>query len=391
MGRAEAHDQRLPTVIITIEEPLLLTGVRARLAPAALYASLVIPSLAQVHKYSGAWGLGAYALASALALRWWPRPDVDRRTARRRALAASLVVAVLFFVAFPIANSGRFGPGSDTDEAYDLAVDALLTGRYPYEVETSLGNRVHHLPGALLLATPFVLLGSSAYQSLFWLPLFFVVARRELADEGEALALYLAVLVLSPVVLQQVVTGNDGVANGLSVLVTTWWVARSRSARARVVATAFLVLAVSNRPNFVLALLPLGMFLGTRDGWRSACVWAAGVGLGLAALNLPFLLYDPPAFAPLEGANRVSRFQDLLPYSGVVLPLAGGAMAAALSVRVRTLRGVFAVAAATQAFFVMAGLGLSSLQAGRLDLSYAGYGTFFLFFGALAAWPAARA
>lgn len=43
-----------------------------------------------------------------------------------------------------------------------------------------------------------------------------------------------------------------------------------------------------------------------------------------------------------------------------------------------------------QGFFVIAGMTLSSIQARALDLDYAGYGGFFLFFGAFACWQKLR-
>jgi len=74
---------------------------------------------------------------------------------------------------------------------------ALLAGRSPYARTTYLGNTRHHLPGAFLLASPFVLLGTSALQSLLWVSKFFLAVGHE-ADGDTALLLVWLVLVLSP-------------------------------------------------------------------------------------------------------------------------------------------------------------------------------------------------
>ena len=67
-----------------------------------------------------------------------------------------------------------------------------------------------------MLAAPFVLLGTSALQNLFWLPLFFVAIRKE-ANSRTALQLAL-VLVLSPGVMHEVVTGTGYASNTIYVL-----------------------------------------------------------------------------------------------------------------------------------------------------------------------------
>jgi hypothetical protein len=266
----------------------------------------------------------------------------------------------------------------------------MLDGNYPYYVETYLWNSVHHLPGALFLATPFVLLGTSAYQNLFWLPLFFVLARRELRDGGDALTLWLLVLLLCPAVMHSIVTGTDGVMNGLSVLVGMWAVARSRGPWTLVCASTLLALAISNRLNFALALPPMFALLAAASGRATALRWAAGTILLLAAINLPFYLHDPARFAPLEGLNRVTRFGPILPYAGYVLPGLATLLTVALSTRVRTFIAAVGVVAFVQALLVVSGIVLSSVQAGTVDFGYAGYGTFFVCSGSLASWARIR-
>src|SRR4029077_7646420 len=135
-------------------------------------------------------------------------------------------VVVAYALVYPLANTHTPGAGSDDDDALNAATMRLLEGGSPYESRTYLGNAVHHLPGAFVLAAPFVLLGTSALQNLFWLAAFFLVVVRE---RGARTALRLAwlILALSPVVMQELVTGTGYLSNAVSVLLGLWWLVRT--------------------------------------------------------------------------------------------------------------------------------------------------------------------
>ena len=364
--------------------------IPVRLAWLGLYLSLVLPSVAQVAKYAGLAGIVLHAALVAAVLGALPRlvsfRRISERTASAMAVAVWVLVCVLFAVGFPIANSGLYGPGSDTDEAYDFAVREMLAGNYPYYVETYLWNAVHHLPGALILAAPFVLLGTSALQNLAWLPLFYLVARRELKSSGEALVLWVAVLVLCPAVIHGIVTGTDGGNNGLAVLVGMWAVIRSRGPWLRAAATVLFALALSNRVNFILAVPPVFAVLAAASGRAAALRWVTATVALLAVINLPFYFRDPDRFTPFEGFNRVTRLDMVIPYARYWVPGLAILSTLALSFRVRTFMSAVALVSAVQAFLVTSGAVIWSVDTGRLDLAYAGYGTFFVFSGTLAAW-----
>src|SRR5437773_2523642 len=87
----------------------------------------------------------------------------------------------------------------------------LLVFHSSYSRTTYLGNVLHQLPGAFVLAIPFVALGTSALQNLCWLPLFFLAVSKD-ANSRTALELALLVLVLSPEVIHEVVTGTGHVS-----------------------------------------------------------------------------------------------------------------------------------------------------------------------------------
>jgi hypothetical protein len=235
-----------------------------------------------------------------------------------------------------------------------------------------------------LLATPFVLLGNSAYQSLFGLPAFFLTAASALTGPKPALLLLWVLLVLCPSVVHQLVTGGNSITSGIAPLVFCWWLKERASTRAsRTMAAAGLGLAVATRLNFVL-LVPLAVVaLVRRRGLSRAVEDGVVLALVFLAVTLPFYLFDPAGFMPLEGMSRATRFDTVLPAGGS-LYIAGGVMVTALAAwRVRSFE---AGAALVQGFFVIAGIAFLSLGSNRLRLDYGGYGLFFAFFGAFACW-----
>src|SRR2546426_7380654 len=127
------------------------------LAVGVAFLLWLAPSLNSIQKYAGHAGLlvlPLVALSAMVAL---------TATARRHGpgLPKSWLVALcaaplaLFIVLYPMADSGLLGPGSDRDDALNVALQTLLVGHYPYGATTYLGNPPTPMPGALILALPF--------------------------------------------------------------------------------------------------------------------------------------------------------------------------------------------------------------------------------------------
>ena len=91
---------------------------------------------------------------------WALAPAERRRTEPPWHLLIGVALCVLFAVAYPVATSGLFGGGTDRADALDVTDAALLAGRPVYDTLTYLGNPPTPLPGAVLLAAPFHLIGS---------------------------------------------------------------------------------------------------------------------------------------------------------------------------------------------------------------------------------------
>ena len=349
-----------------------------------LWAALVFPSLYIVNKYLGWEGALAYAVAAAAGVALAPRVTQPRtdRAAAWGAVATLFLVALAFVMLYPRVNVQTPGLGSDDDDAYNVGARALATGHSPYEQTTYLGNALHQLPGAFVVALPFVLAGTSALQNLVWLPLFFLAVKAETGNGRAALRLAWLVLALAPTVLHQVVTGTGHAANTIYVLLGVWWLVRTRHLG---LAAAAWGIGLASRPNFFF-LLPLAFgWIRQARGLGAAFRATALTCATSAALTLPYYLHDPSHFGPLDAADRVLRFNTVVPYGGELIVALMGALAIGLSFTRMNTGALFRNCALVQAFPVAAGAVLGVWQSGRVDLAYVAYSTFASWF-ALMAW-----
>jgi hypothetical protein len=357
-------------------------------------AALVVSSAGTVDQYLGIAGVAAYAAAAAVAVPAAVRRVLPRFLARvgeRDALIlAGLTLAALalaFALVYPGADAEGGLRGSDRDDAADLAARHLLDLEYPYTTPTYLGNYVSQMPGAVLLALPFVAVGASAYQNLFWLAALFLALRRWISDARLALAALWLVVLGSPGVMRELLTGGDLIANNAYLAVFSLGVlAVSPTTPARrglrLAAAVGLGLALSSRVN-VLVLVPL-LFAGLarREGARRA---ARPVGVALAvfvAVTLPFYAYAPNRFSPLLTADKVQRLESVVPGATALLLVAGGLLTLFLAARLSAgALPVFRGFAIVEAALFSAAVGLSSLAARRPDFGFLllGYGLFALF------------
>ena len=398
------------------------TRGQAKWAALGLGVALCIPSLGVVQRYFGNWGTVIYLLAGAVGLLLLLRSRVAvaqwaaRRSQRQVIWMAALTFTVIlaaFVVVYPLANSHRPDAGSDGDDALNVAVNELIHGRYPYYPSTYLGNPISPLPGAVLLAVPFVLLGSSAYQNLFWLFVFLLAMRTYLHGGRSALLLLWVILALSPAFWYALVTGSDYIANALYVLLFSLWLiqaaSRSRGSGVRAFLLAGLLgVGLSSRANFLL-LIPL-MFaaIGRVADWRAAARLTVIVGLACAAVTLPFYLFDPRGFSPLHTTDELGRFDMVLSHAGLIIPLLTAAAAILLALwpgawpervndgRLQAARERIHADDVAVAFFrnstlvlalpVFCGLALYCVGLRRPYFGFATFGVFFLFFGAVSAW-----
>lgn len=366
----------------------------------ALAACLIVPSSGVVARYLRVPGLLAYiavVFAVLFAVQRWVRPWLMRRLTQRQAVwlavAFLLAVTVTVVVLYPFANSGALGGGSDRDDALNVGVRELLAGRYPYHQMTYLDNPISPMPGAFLLAAPFVLLfGSSAYQNLFWLAIFYCAVQCcFLRDHRETTLLAFTALALSPAIWQELATGGDLLTNALYVFAFLAFMLHVHSAAGhplwqRLASAVLLGIGLASRANFLLTLLPLALYLAQRRGWPYTVRYLALTVAVFALLVAPFYLHDPAAFWPAHTTVEVDRFAALVPHAGLII-LALTALSALLVFvhRRRLDAGRFLYhCALPQAVPVLLGLA-AYLYVGRPDNAYAGFGINFMFFGLVAA------
>lgn len=399
----------------------------ARWAWVGLGFFLVLPSTAPVQKYLGLLGVAGYAVSTylLLALAARKRTTVERllcAITERQAIVAIastfLLLITAFLLIFPLADSGVLGGGSDADDALDLATVELLHGRYPYYERTYLGNQLSPLPGALLLAAPFVVLGNGAWQNFFWLLAFVVVMKGFLGGWRTALCLLWLILGLAPIVLNWLVIGVDYVANSLYVLVlalwatgaimpssagdpafgpshavdrqavhhaTVWSTGSLRVPWSLAIPAVALGIGLSSRANFLLLVPLVCAALARRSGWKTAIACTAITGLAFAIVTLPFFLYDPAGFSPLHAREKLDQFDPILPHSALLITGASGIAALALAWRHRrcmTPDLLLVDCAVVLVIPALAGTVLSMIRSARPDFGFALYASFALFFGA---------
>lgn len=384
--------------------PAIAEAVLARLPrlPEAGFAlACFVGSAATVQKYAGTAATAVYlvvllAVVPLILVAYTSYvPPLRTSTIVLLSVATLAVLAVVFAIVYPHANTHVPGLGSDRDDAADMGARALLHGRWPYYGRTYLGNPISQLPGLLLLATPFVALGHSAYAAFFWLPVLFLLLWKLRGEGRTPLLLFWLALVASPVLVRELVTGGDLIANTVSVMLAMWLVELSLRRRHRgglVVASLFLGLVLSSRLTFLFVLPPLAALAWKRYGIRRSAVVLLLAGAGFAAVTLPFYV-GRAMFPPLTASDHLAGFEGSVPGGQWLLIAIGVSLSVALALFARPgLGSAFVQAASVQTFFLAAVAVHDSLNAGTLDLAQLtpGYGlpVLVLALGALPAAPA---
>jgi hypothetical protein len=359
---------------------MLRTPMNQRYGQFFMYSATVALSGAPViEKYIGGRWVYPYFLVAGIilwlggALEPWfrSRPELTRWLA----VAALACISTAVLIVYPIANVQVPGHGSDNDDALDITTRALLAFQYPYHQKTYLGNPAIPMPGEMLLAVPFVLIGGSAYQILFWLPIAFLELARLGRSPSKALCLLVPTLVASPILLRGLATGSDHLSNSIVVFTAFSLAVRSLDLPAptwkRVLAMAFFGVALSTRVNFSFLVV---IFLGVavkRAGWRAAVVHTMTAGVTAALITIPFYLASPAEFAPLHTATKVG----VIAHGELLIPVVTLIFALVLAVRSPSslesvLGGAFGVLATPIVIVATVSLALRGTweMAGYMDL-----------------------
>lgn len=363
----------------------------------------LLPSFDTALKYAGPLGVLAYFAAGTAVIFTADRfifplfkTRVSERIARILALATIAGLAIIAAVVHPMIDSKAVGAGSDADDALVTAASELLAGRYPYTLSTYLGNLISPMPGSVILAIPFVVVGAIYLQNIFWIAVFLAVFSRIERSTASAVGLVWAMLILSPTLLQNVVTGADYASNSIYIVVSMWIMLTTISDHdeplwTKILPAILLGIGLSSRSTFILVMPLFLSVLVQRAGWSKAVGYLSISGIAFLAVTLPFWIVNPSGFAPLTVQSEKLKFvEEVLPFAGMIVPAIAGLIACSLAFQdMKTDTAKFfrncAIVQITVLFVTSA---LYTVKLGQLDffLQQSGYGMFTLFFGATAFW-----
>lgn len=369
---------------------------------ACLWAVLAYPTLA-ITENLGIGGMlaGVVAVAAGLWLAWrWlkPLPAMPWKIAVIGSGFLWLGILMAYLIVHPAIDTagfrlaGRSFGASDADDALEVALAALQGGRYPYRELTFLENPITPLPGSLLLAAPFVVLGSSGLQNLFWLGVLWWGIGWLCRSPRAVIFAALVSVLLCPGLIYQVLQGTDYLANSIFVLVLSACLVEAGRRRARwgwvILWSVCLGIALSSRPNFMLGTPLVFMAWVHLRGWRAAVLAVVPCALAFVLLTLPFYLVDPEGFSPLHTANKLNPTGEW-PWLPPVVATLVGLLAFAMGWRRgsesfgKWARHSFLV----QALLVLANLVIGAAAFGQVPWGYAHFGMLALPWGLLACVP----
>lgn len=299
-------------------------------------------------------------------------------------------LGILTILAIPLVNAGKLPGANYRDESLNLAVGELLHGRYPYYVTASGKEPITPLPGSLLLAIPFVLVGSSGFQNCFWLFVFFRLCVRYLRNSTRALALLLSVFAGAPVIVRELSSGSDLLSNTIWILASVMAIENCDHFSPPI--NLFIAVAAgigfSSRPNFVLLAPLLYSALIRRRGIRCATSYVLVAAAVWGIVTLPFYLYDPGGFSPLHVVRFVNRFDTVLPYSGIILP--GASFLASILLALKKTNGPGSLlmrSAVVLGIAPVLGMCLTSIAERRFEVGpYSNFSLMVLPFATVALW-----
>jgi hypothetical protein len=269
-----------------------------------------------------------------------------------------------------------------------LVVGALLRGRYPYYAGYSKAEPMTILPGGLLLAVPFVVLGLTRFTSLFWLAIFYLYARN--CFSRTIVYLLIVLWLCSPVLGHEMATGSDLLGDCLRVVILTLLFYRfDRLGRyLRFLVMVFAGLSLSSRLAFLPAVPLLFSVLVHRVGRRQALLHAATAAITFVLVTLPFYVYDPEGFTPLRVTRFLNDLNGVVPHYDLAVVVVVMALALVLSLRgINSVYDVLGRISVVLAFPVLVGIVMTSVHARRFEVgAYANFGLTFLFFAAIPLW-----
>lgn len=288
-----------------------------------------------------------------------------------------------FLVMYPMHDSGVLGFYSDRDEALDIGALRLLSLENPYSCTAVSG--VHQgcpteglplapLPGGFILAAPFVLLfGMSAVQNLFWLPALFFQVRAFLESSGSASALLTSLMLLNPVILAEILSGGDHLANTIAVSVGLLGMLKSDSPAKSVAWGCFLGVACAWRAHFLLAAIPCLTFYLARGQHSRILSVGVAAAVTFLALVLPAFLVSSSEFSPLHTQTKLETFSHVLAHPTAWALIAATCFGLWAGWRATGISSLMIVIGITINIPILIAVILNSLDAGAVTFQFYGW------------------
>ena len=317
--------------------------------PLLLGMLLAFPSFSFVEKYAGLFGIAGYTvsvvgmlyLGQAILLRYQRHIEPFFPPIAAIAIAG---LAVAFPLLHPIEDSRGPGKSSDRNEGLEMAVTRMADGKTPYYPKNKIAGPLSLLPGSILLSAPFVALGNSGFQNVFWLGAFLLACVAFFKNRALALFLFAIPLVLSLAVQYEFVSGGDLISNSIFVpigfmLVLGAWHKDSGRGWLGWSSCIFLGICLASRANFLILLPLFGAMLWRLYGFKPALLGSVLTFFSFLAVVLPFYFNDPAGFSPLGSRNKVSMVDQVMPHASLCIMAATVASSVFCSLWLITRKG----------------------------------------------------
>ena len=362
---------------------------------------IAFPSLGFVLKHAGYGGLVGYValvlivLAASLLLfrryAFW----IEKQF-RPLALLTILGMVVVFPLLHPFEDDRGSGKSSDRNEGLEMAVTRMFHGKTPYYPINDTAGPLSLMPGSILLAAPFVPLGNSGYQNIFWLSIF--IFGSVLFFKNRVLALYLLVVpsLLSFAFTYEFVSGGDLIANAIFVTVGFLLVFKTIDQSPSkdwkwVLACMFLGVCLASRANFLMLLPIFSTTIWNVCGFKKAFLASFVTFSTFLIVVIPFYLIDPEKFTPLRSSNKIGADDLSYPIESVVIIASTGVVAllcALLALRQKSWNyeiTFFRLATLVTILPILGMICTSSVSQKTVDLTILGdrFGIMYLFFALL--------
>jgi hypothetical protein len=291
-------------------------------------AALAIPSIGLIQH-----SLGNFYVAAWLAFQipilifvYYKSGNIGEKFTDRQTIwigiGIFIALVVIISIVYPLANKGIIPGGNERDEITLGAINEIINGRYPYYFYHTKVSPILIMPGWLLLNIPFGYFGIYWMQNCFWLLIMYLIMGKYLLNRKLALILFMACLFLSPVILHELISGSELLSNVLLITLIGIGILNYGSLKNWMKLPLALLagFAFSSRAHFLFLLPIYFSLLFQKTGLKESVKFFTVLLLTSMTITLPFYLYDPHGFTPLQSSMYLNPFNYLAFYGKAPSP-----------------------------------------------------------------------